>query len=274
MSARPEPDKTWFSGFRGEPELVRCRDCSLIYLRGYESVSLPTRDDDYVRARIMLTYNEPPREQSELFGRRLERVGKLVKGRRVLDIGCGNGAFLLTAKRAGWEPLGVDTSETPRELLAPHDIEVKVTDGLELLRQHPRDFDLIHVNHSLEHIPAAADTVLAARSALRPGGLLYVEVPNEFENLVYRALELLGRKRRGGSIFGRSAAPVQPSPHLYFFSKRSLTQLAKRAGFASFRVHARRREPFQPRLAEAVDSLAALLGAGSFLTLTAQAAAH
>jgi hypothetical protein len=49
--------------------------------------------------------------------------------------------------------------------------------------------------------------------------------------------------------------------------------LASRAGFASFQVHARRREPFQLKQSELADTVAALLGAGSFLTLTASAAA-
>ena len=37
----------------------------------------------------------------------------------------------------------------------------------------------------------------------------------------------------------------EPSPHLYFFNKRSLAKLAERAGFDSFEVHARRREPLE-----------------------------
>ena len=271
--AQPEPDKTWFSGFRDGLELVRCRDCSLVYLQGHETGAVYTRDDDYVRARILETYNEPPPEQNPLFRDRLERAGAQVHGRRVLDVGCGNGAFLAEAKTMGWHPHGLDTATTARELLAPHGIEVSLTDAVEFLREHPTSFDLIHMNHSLEHIPAAAETVVAARSALAPGGLLYVEVPNEFDNLVYRSLELLGRKRKEGSLFGRSRAPSFASPHLYFFNKKSLERLARRAGFVNFKVDARRREPFELKLAEAADALAALLGAGAFLTLTASAAA-
>ncbi|HVY31474.1 MAG TPA: class I SAM-dependent methyltransferase [Polyangiaceae bacterium] len=272
LRALPEPDKTWFSGFRGRPKLVRCQDCSVIYLSDDRPERIHTRDEDYVRARILLTYNDPPREQARLFRARLERAARQVRGRRVLDIGCGNGAFLMISKQAGWEPLGLDISTTPRELMAPHGIEVAVQDPVTFLERHPASFDLIHMNHTLEHMPDAAETVLATRRALAPGGLLYVEVPNEFDNLVYRTLELLGRKRRRGSIFGRSAAPEYPSPHVYFFNKHSLARLASRAGFTSFRVDARRREPFQLRPSEVADTLAALLGAGSFLTLTASAA--
>jgi SAM-dependent methyltransferase len=141
------------------------------------------------------------------------------------------------------------------------------------LRDHPASFDFIHMNHSLEHIPNAAATVLAARASLLPGGLLYVEVPNEFDNLVYRLLELVGRKKKHGSLLGRSKPPAAPSPHLYFFNKKSLAKLAARAGFSSFEVHARRREPLELNASEAAASLSALLGAGPFLTFTAQVAA-
>lgn len=268
----PEPDKTWFSGFRGRPKLVRCQDCSGIYLCDDRPENIHTRDEDYVRARILLTYNDPPREQAQLFRARLDRAARQVRGRQVLDIGCGNGAFLMIAKQAGWQPVGLDISTTPKELLAPHGIEVQVEDPIVFLQRHPGSFDLIHMNHTLEHMPAAAETLLATRRALAPGGLLYVEVPNEFDNLVYRALELLGRKRRRGSLFGRSTAPEYPSPHVYFFNKHSLRRLASRAGFSSVQVDARRREPFQLRPGELADTVAALLGAGSFLTLTASAA--
>lgn len=268
--ARSEPDKTWFSGFRGGHMLVRCRGCSLVYLRSDEPDSVETRSDDYVRAKIVDSYDRLG-EQDELFLRRLAWAKRRVAGRRVLDVGCGNGAFLLAAREAGWQPYGLDNSDAARELLAPSGIEVWVADPVEVLRQHPGHFDFIHMNHSLEHIPQAAETILAARSALSPGGLLYVEVPNEFDNLVYRTLELLGRKRRAGSAFGRSQAPSEPSPHLYFFNKASLARLARRAGFVDFDVHARRREPLELNAGEVAAGLSALLGAGPFLTLTAWA---
>ncbi len=270
-TARPEPDKTWVCGFRGPPELVRCLDCSLIYLRADSADAVETRSEDYVRAKIVESCGHLG-EQDELFLRRLAWAKRRVQGRRVLDIGCGNGAFLIAARDAGWQPSGLDNSETARELLARAGIDVCVADSVAFLRQRPASFDFIHMNHSLEHIPNAAETVVAARAALAPGGLLYVEVPNEFDNLVYRLLELLGRKRARGSLFGRSQPSSEASPHLYFFNKKSLLRLAARAGFARFEVHARRREPFELNAAEAAAGFSALLGAGPFLTFTAQVA--
>ena len=273
--ARPEMDKTWLCGFQGLGHLVRCVDCSLVYLRDYESELMDLHGEDYIRAKVTQCGHgghEPGRDREELFTRRLAWAGAQVRGRRVLDIGCGNGAFLLTGKALGWTPSGLDNSEVPREVLAPHGIDVSVGDSVDFLRERPEAFDLIHMNHSLEHIPRAADTVLAARKALAPGGLLYVEVPNEFDNLVYRSMAALGRKRRNGSFLGRSKPSAVPSPHLYFFNKRSLATLARRASFASFEVHATRREPFDFTPAEAACSIAALLGSGILLTLTAKVA--
>lgn len=268
--ARPEPDKTWCSGFQTPAELVRCRDCAVVYLRVPGAQPVTTESDDDVRAKIVGSCRELG-PQEHLFQRRLEWLAAHVSGRRVLDVGCGNGAFLLCARELGWQPSGLDTSETARDLLASTGIEVHVADAVEFLRRQPRRFDVIHMNHSLEHIAQAGDAVLAAHAALAPGGLLYVEVPNEFDNLVYRCLELLGRKRKRGSLFGRSKPAREPSPHLFFFNKKSLARLAARAGFQSFEVHARRREALELNAGEAAACLSALLGAGPFLTLIARA---
>jgi SAM-dependent methyltransferase len=270
LAGRPELDKTWLSGLNGDAQLVRCGECSVVYLQGHDAELVSTRSDDYVCAKIVDSCARVS-EQDQLFSRRLEWARSRVPGRRVLDIGCGNGAFLLAARELGWEPSGVDLSVAARDLLATSGIRVTVASAAEFLSVHPGEFDLIHMNHSLEHITSAAETMLAARAALSPGGLVYVEVPNEFDNLVYRGLELLGRKRKAGSVFGRSRPAREPSPHVYFFNKKSLGRLAMRAGFSKYQVHARRREPWQLDLSEAAGNVAALLGAGPFLTLTAQA---
>lgn len=269
--ALPEDDKAWLLGFEGWGSLVRCSDCSLVYLRNYGPELLESHGEDFVRDKVSQFLQQSSREQERLFESRLAWAAVRTPGRRVLDVGCGSGAFLLTAKQLGWSASGLDNSQVPRELLAPHGIEVGVADAVEYLQQRPAAFDLIHMNHSLEHIPLAAETLVAAQRALAPGGCLYVEVPNELDNLVYRAAELLGRKRKRGSLFGRSKPSAMPSPHLYFFNKKSLRRLAERAGFSGIEVNARRREAFDFSAAEAACSLAALLGNGIFLTLTASA---
>jgi SAM-dependent methyltransferase len=267
----PEPDKTWLCGFEGRGRLVRCADCALIHLRDYGPELLESHGDDFIAAKVAQHARSP--EHERLFAERLAWAESRTPGRRVLDIGVGNGAFLLEAQRRGWHPHGVDTSTVPRDLLAPHGIEVTVGEGLDFLQAHPAAFDLIHLNHTLEHIPRAAETIVAARRALAPGGLLYVEVPNEFENWLFRAADALGRKRKAGSLLGRSRPLREPSPHLYFFNKRSLRKLATRAGFDSFDVHARRREPLELDAGEVAAAAAAVLDGGLFLTLTASAAA-
>ncbi len=267
----PEEDNTWLLGFEGLGRLMRCKDCSLVFLRDYPPELLESHGDDYVREQVSHCGHRASREHDALFGERLAWATQRVSGRRVLDLGCGNGAFLLAAQARGWSASGLDNSQVPRELLAPHGIEVTVADSVEFLTARPGAFDFIHMNHSLEHIPQAAETVLAAKRALAPGGLLYVEVPNELENLVFRAMAALGRKRKRGCVFGRSKPAKLPSPHLYFFSKKSLAALARRAEFSEFDVHARRREPFDFSPGVAGSTVAALLGHGLFLTLTASA---
>src|SRR3990172_5008385 len=59
------------------------------------------------------------------------------KGRRLLDIGCGDGSFLLAARNAGWEVMGTELNPLPARASG-----LEVMEGIE---QVPREnqFDCI-----------------------------------------------------------------------------------------------------------------------------------
>lgn len=101
-----------------------------------------------------------------------------VAGGRALDVGCGSGAFLATLKRHGWKVQGVDISELSakraKELL---DVDV-FAGNLEEAKFAGNSFDFISMNHSLEHLSDLNETLTELFRILKPGGVLYIEVPN------------------------------------------------------------------------------------------------
>ena len=107
--------------------------------------------------------------------------------KRLLDFGFGKGQFLLAAKEQGWVGLGVETA-MDRANFARDLYQVDVIDTFYEGGAVTEDrFDLITLNHVLEHLPEP-EPILGelVRSNLEPGGLVMIEVPrlNSWQSMI------------------------------------------------------------------------------------------
>ncbi len=126
----------------------------------------------------------------------LARVDTLLKsGGRLLDYGCGNGAFLKEAKRAGYEAEGIELDKATIAQAAAsseclvHSLDEALTAGLR--------FDIIHLADVLEHLPHPANTLNILDNLLAPGGVYFIEGPLEDNpGVVLFASRLFGRIKR------------------------------------------------------------------------------
>jgi 2-polyprenyl-3-methyl-5-hydroxy-6-metoxy-1,4-benzoquinol methylase len=101
---------------------------------------------------------------------------------RMLDIGCGTGGLIRTfsALAPGWRLAGHDLDSRHREsVLRIRGVERYYTGPVADIRDR---FDLITMQHVLEHIPDPVDLLRHVRELLNPGGLLFVQVPNALDN--------------------------------------------------------------------------------------------
>lgn len=98
--------------------------------------------------------------------------------KKVLDFGSGKGQFLAEAKKNGWSGIGIETAKD-RAKFAEDKYRVEVIQ--EFYSEGPikgGEFDLISLNHVLEHLPEPVSLVCELlESNLAKGGLLYIEVP-------------------------------------------------------------------------------------------------
>jgi 2-polyprenyl-3-methyl-5-hydroxy-6-metoxy-1,4-benzoquinol methylase len=120
--------------------------------------------------------------RSERLVRHLLREVAFAHSGRLLDVGCGNGAFLSAFARAatGWSLSGTEWSDKYRAV-------VEAIPGVETLYTAPLDqvpgpFDVVSVIHALEHIPDPVGTLEAVARKLSPDGVLLIEVPNLARN--------------------------------------------------------------------------------------------
>lgn len=108
----------------------------------------------------------------------LTRGGYIPPEGRLLDIGCGNGAFLRAfgSVYPNWSMTGLELNDRNRAV-------VEAIPGVEQLHVGPIEslsgqFNLITLIHALEHIPDPTRFLSSLREKLLPGGILLIEVPN------------------------------------------------------------------------------------------------
>jgi SAM-dependent methyltransferase len=99
-------------------------------------------------------------------------------GGNVLDVGCGNGGFLINMKRLGFQVHGTEWSAQSAERVpAQQNIPVHIGDLLDL-NLPPRSFDLIAMWHVLEHVRQPDATLRKIHQLLKPGGGVLLALPN------------------------------------------------------------------------------------------------
>lgn len=148
-------------------------------------------------------------------------------GGRLLDVGCGGGAFLVWARRLGWEVVGVDPDPGAVRAARGHGLEVHVG-TLDEVELGAARFDAIVLNHVIEHVSDPVGTLAASRRLLRADGCIVVVTPN---------VHSLGHR-----LFGRHWLHLDPPRHLYLFSPESLRRCAVRAGLRVERLETRTHE--------------------------------
>jgi 2-polyprenyl-3-methyl-5-hydroxy-6-metoxy-1,4-benzoquinol methylase len=143
-----------------------------------------------------------------------------------LDIGCGEGWALDYFQRQGWEVLGLDFSSfslekfhpTLRERLRTGDLYEEVA---KLVAAGQR-FDVLWLDNVLEHVLEPADLLRRCRQLIGPGGILVVDVPNDFSALQQHLFD-------SGQI-DRPFWVVLPD-HLSYFNQPGLRNLAAHTGW-------------------------------------------
>jgi SAM-dependent methyltransferase len=162
--------------------------------------------------------------QRKLFDHRLARLEAMRGGRkgRVLDVGCGTGKFLEAALARGWEVTGLEfREETAAALKQKIPADIRAGSFPEASPFEPQSFDVVHLNHVLEHLCDPVGAITEIFRLLRPGGLFYCEVPRQ-SNIQTVLSNILNKGDLGA---------VYLPEHLYLFDKTSLTTLLQQSGF-------------------------------------------
>ncbi len=96
---------------------------------------------------------------------------------RLLDVGCGSGAYGASLIRLGWQVDGVEPDPQAAALARAQGLRVQNV-PIEAAELPPNAYHVITMWHVLEHVSSPVAVLRRLRPALREDGLLWVEVPN------------------------------------------------------------------------------------------------
>jgi SAM-dependent methyltransferase len=198
--------------------LVQCESCGVLAL-------FPQPADDELSAAYAGEYYGSSKRKfvgpiSRVIGwfqgGRAREIAKWVPaGGRVIDIGCGNGGFLLQLQQRGFVVEGTERTSASASRV-PDGIRVHVGDLLDI--DLPAGaYDAVTIWHVFEHVRQPLETMRKMRSLLKLGGRLLIEVPNAASAQAER--------------YGTHWLHHDPPRHLFGFGPRSLGDLLRATGF-------------------------------------------
>ena len=178
-----------------EFNIVKCKNCGLVFinpqpsqkeLKKYYPEKYFTHQikknnfKEKIRKIIYKTYHGP---ESNLFLKFLFfpyhhlRGVPYKKDGKILDIGCGNGRFLLDCKKTGWNVYGIEIDKEASQITKKN--RIKVFDNLKEAKFKDNFFDTITLWNSLEHLPNPMETLKEIKRILKKeNGDLIIEIPN------------------------------------------------------------------------------------------------
>lgn len=145
--------------------------------------------------------------------RQLERIAPFGRA-RLLEVGCGNGMFLLAARRAGWQAEGLDVSEHAAQLATQLSGCPVHTETPAELVANGAAFEVISGFEILEHVFDPLADLGAMVSLLVPNGVLTLSVPNDRSPHTRNPRDPEGR----------------PPYHINFFQPRTLERMLRDVG--------------------------------------------
>lgn len=140
----------------------------------------------------------------------------------ILDVGCGSGFILGVLKKKGFRVAGVDFSPKAAEVASiDHGVDVQIGD-LESISFSEREFDVILMLHTLEHLANPRAILEEVARILSDQGRLVLQVPN-IESIQFK-------------LFGARWYGLDVPRHLVNYSSESLFRLLSESGFTIERV--------------------------------------
>lgn len=190
--------------------IFRCSNCGL---GASHSRGVNTKYKRYYRD---LIYKVSKEQFLNIFQKRVDIISKFRENGVVLEIGSSTGLLLSLLKVRGWNVLGVEPSRDAAEAAGKIGIET-LNETFEQAKFKTESFDLVILNHALEHIRNPLVLLTKVRRILKKDGLLFIDVPN-FGSLTAK-------------LMSTKWPYILPREHYWHFTKDSLFRILEKSKF-------------------------------------------
>jgi 2-polyprenyl-3-methyl-5-hydroxy-6-metoxy-1,4-benzoquinol methylase len=169
----------------------------------------------------------------------IDAINRHVGAKRgtVVEVGCAEGTLLLHLRKLGWQTTGIEPdAQTAAAVRERTSLDVRAGVFPEVAAP---DCDLFVANDVLEHVPDPLRFLQAARAALRPGGVIFLQLP------------LLEKAQPD---FGDLTDKVfDPQEHVFIYSRGALATLLETVEFEVLENHTAWRRAHEIVIARRLD---------------------
>ena len=172
---------------RGAIGIVKCRRCGLVYTnpmvkepeKNYWGDPAKYYEEANLIFKSLARHHRDPNYLADL-----KIIEKFKPRGNFLDIGTNMGFFLRHAKGKQWNVVGIEPSPSLSEMARRYfGLNVK-TAYLENAGFEDSFFDIVTMTDVFEHMPKPKGMLSQIKRVLKPGGILFIKVPNGNYNLL------------------------------------------------------------------------------------------
>ncbi len=171
-----------------------------------------------------------------------------IKGKQVIDVGCGGGILAESMARRSATVIGIDMGETPLSVAQMHALESQIAVDYQQITaedmavQHAGAFDVVTCMEMLEHVPDPASVIAACAQMVKPNGHVFFSSinrnPKAFLMAIVGAEYIMNMLPKGTHEYGKFIKPseLEKAARSVGLKLRNITGLTYNPIFQSYRL--------------------------------------